>query len=225
MQLVIAVLVLLISTAARGQLQVSAQYDVETQEQQQAAVNTQALGTAISGGLAEVYGAAGLPPESGGAVLVGGALVSPPAPAPPPPPSPAPTPPPPPATGNSGGGGEVNTWLVVAALVISVVGVGGVVVWYCVRKGSKEKVKLPPEIPYKIRPQPSPQPQPQPQPQPPSQPRPQPPPIYYSPPPQPAYYAQPPPQQPAYYAQPPPQQPDYYAPPQQQQERKVWIPI
>ena len=202
------VFVLLLKTlCALGEIQVNAEWDADTSEQQSAAINERALATQLASSLGTVYEAAGISADVGRSAQVGGALVredgGSPATTPSPPPG-VPSPPPskPVVVQESS---SDNTGLVVAALAIGLVGLVGVAGWYCLRRPSAAKILLPPEIPYKIKP-----PQPQPQQ-----------PVYYSPlptappPPQPSYYAPPPPQQPSYYSPPPPQQPGYYAPPPQ----------
>jgi hypothetical protein len=229
----------ILAAAAQAQLQITAEYSVENAEQQAAAQNVPALATNIASAMGSVYEAAGIPMEEPRYVDVNGVLVpvgKTPAPATPPPPPP---PPPPPRVVEDSS--SDNTGLVVAALVIGVVGLVGVVAWYVLRRPSAVKVKLPPEIPYRIKPktQPSPE-QPQPQPYCPAQPQ-QPQPYYPAQPqPQPQQYypAQPQPQpQPYYPAQPQPQyyqhQPDYYypqpsAPPEpayHHRRNKVLVPV
>lgn len=142
-----------IAASASDQVQVSAEWDAATQEQVQAAVQQESLQGALVQEMGPVYEAIGLPPDSGAVAAVDGRLRSssspmqpPSGPAPPPPAAPAPSP----ASSSSGDGAD---GLVIAAVVLAAVALGGVGLWLYSRRSGSKPASPAPVIPYRLLPQ------------------------------------------------------------------------
>lgn len=219
-----------IARSALADIEVEAQYSIETPQQLQVAANTQQLQSGIVSNMASVYSAYNGQPDTPASAMVNGEIIvqAPPVPAPPPssprPPSPPPAPPP-----SSGSGGGSDDVVLVVGLVIGGVGLIAIGAYAWMRTSHGKSPERQSEvIPVKVCP---PQDQqrgrqgytplvPQAQPQPgycPAPPQAQPQPGYYQAPPQPqpGYYQAPPQAQPGYYQTPPQAQPGYCpAPPQ-----------
>lgn len=140
---------------ALAEIQIQAEWDAQTQEQNAAVQNPIALGQGVSSSLSDVYYAAGVPAVPSPPVAINGQLVPLSGPAPPPPP-PGSAPPPPgytgktPAPAASSGLGTSDTVLVVAGIGLGVVGLL-CCAWYgCSWRGISAGPRLPPVIPYRI---------------------------------------------------------------------------
>lgn len=218
-----------IARSALADIEVEAQYSIETPQQLQVAANTQQLQSGIVSNMASVYSAYNGQPDTPASAMVNGEIIvqAPPVPAPPPssprPPSPPPAPPP-----SSGSGGGSDDVVLVVGLVIGGVGLIAIGAYAWMRTSHGKSPERQSEvIPVKVCP---PQDQqrgrqgytplvPQAQPQPgycPAPPQAQPQPGYYQAPPQaqPGYYQAPPQAQPGYCPAPP--QFQLFPPPQQQ---------
>lgn len=144
-----------VARAALGQLQIQAEWDALTQEQNAAVQNPVALGQGISSGLPDVYYAAGVPAVPSPPVAINGQLVPLSGPSPPPPPPPPGSAPPPssgktPSPPASSGLGTSDTVLVVAGIGLGVVGLLSCAWYGCSWRGISTGPKLPPVIPYRI---------------------------------------------------------------------------
>ena len=136
---------------ALGQIQIKAEWDAQTQEQNVAAQNPVALGQGIISELPDVYLAAGVEPVVNSPVSVSGQLVplSGPSP-PPPPPGSAPPPAKTPAPASSGLSTS-DTVLAGAGIALGVVGLLACAWYACGWRAAIEiGPKLPPVIPYRI---------------------------------------------------------------------------
>ena len=223
-----------IARYALADIEVEAEYNIETPQQLQVATNTQQLQTGIASNMASVYSAYNGQSDTPASAMVNGEIIvqAPPVPAPPPSSPRPPSPPPPPPSPSSGGGGGSDDVVLVVGLVIGGVGLLaiGAYAWMRTSHGKPPErqsevipVKVCPPQDHRgytpLAPQPGncpapPQSQPGYCPVPPQSQH-----GYYTPPPQsqPGYYQPPPQSQPGYYTPPPQSQPGYYQPQPQSQ--------